>query len=560
LTLFHRTVEIALSLRRNPLLRILFAALGITTLFLFWLITPAVLPSHSAFYHWSGTARSFYVPIALDFIVFWLLLTLLLWIARFPGRLRVLTWGGLLLFGPWIVLSNLKVLLLPLVNNFIFFSPSWTRVVAGILFLIAIFSTTLFTMRWRSAYAARFERVISSATTILICTGIFGCYMLCKLAYYGWQASSVTDGYKLHHVAKTATIQPHRIVWIIFDELSHDQVYEHRFRGLQLPAFDALAKEATVFSNVVPIDIHTEVVIPGLLTGIPVDKIQPSASGQLSVHNAKSGNWQIFNQHDTVFQDALNAGYSTGVVGVFNPYCRLLPGVLNNCYWIENQVPRSGTVLSNMLAPAFVFLNSFAKMAVAFFPSNVRISAVARFPILAGTRERSAVLHIEDFQDLYAASDRLLRDRSADFIFLHLPIPHPAGIYNRATAKLTTSPSTYIDNLALTDKCLAGLRAALEQTGQWDSSTVIIMGDHSWRSKQIWKTDPTTWSAEEEQASHGGQYDPRPAYIVKLAGQTTGTRIDTSFQAVNTRKLFDELLAHQINTPADLSTWSESLH
>jgi hypothetical protein len=167
--------------------------------------------------------------------------------------------------------------------------------------------------------------------------------------------------------------------------------------------------------------------------------------------------------------------------------------------------------------------------------------------------------HIKDYEDLYAASQKLLRDPSAGFILLHLPIPHPGGIYNRATGKLTTSSSTYIDNLALTDKCLAGLRATLEQTGQWDSSTVVIMGDHGWRTTQIWI--PTTlWSAEEQKASLGGHYDPRPVYIVKLPGQTTGTRIDTRYSTVNTRKLFDAILAHKITTPAELSTWAQNVH
>jgi hypothetical protein len=65
---------------------------------------------------------------------------------------------------------------------------------------------------------------------------------------------------------------------------------------------------------------------------------------------------------------------------------------------------------------------------------------------------------------------------------------------------------------------------------------------------------------EDELASHGGQYDPRPVYLVKLPNQTTAARIDEPFHTVNTRKLFDALMAHQIQTPADLAAWSHSAH
>ena len=170
-------------------------------------------------------------------------------------------------------------------------------------------------------------------------------------------------------------------------------------------------------------------------------------------------------------------------------------------------------------------------------------------------------MHIDDYLDLNAATQKLLRDPSYSFVLLHLPVPHPWGIYNRHTGKFTVTGSSYIDNLALADKCLAVIRQTLEQTGQWDSSTIVVMGDHSWRTKQLWHLSKPgyAWAAEDDVASRGGQYDPRPAYLIKLPGQTTGDRIDTPYATVNTRKLFDAIMAHRINTPADLAAWVHSL-
>jgi hypothetical protein len=167
---------------------------------------------------------------------------------------------------------------------------------------------------------------------------------------------------------------------------------------------------------------------------------------------------------------------------------------------------------------------------------------------------------IDDYLDLETHSQELLRDRSYGFVLLHLPVPHPRGIYDRHTGKFTTAnSSSYNDNLALANKCLAGIRQTLEQTGQWDSSTVIVMGDHSWRTKQLWKPF-NVWTQEDELASHGGQYDPRPVYLVKLPSQTAAAHIDAPFHTVNTRNLFDAIMTHQINTPTDLAAWAQTTH
>jgi hypothetical protein len=99
------------------------------------------------------------------------------------------------------------------------------------------------------------------------------------------------------------------------------------------------------------------------------------------------------------------------------------------------------------------------------------------------------------------------------------------------------------------------IRQILERRNEWDSTTVVIMGDHSWRTTQIWISS-MTWTDEDQAASHGGEFDPRPAYIVKLANQRTSARIDTPFSAVKTRALFDVLMQGHIRTPADLETWA----
>jgi hypothetical protein len=78
------------------------------------------------------------------------------------------------------------------------------------------------------------------------------------------------------------------------------------------------------------------------------------------------------------------------------------------------------------------------------------------------------------------------------------------------------------------------------------------MGDHSWRISKGAGLSPEEWAATD-----GGQFDDRPAYIVKLAHQNTPARIDTQFAALRTRDLFDNLLSGRISTSRQLASWAQ---
>ena len=530
----------------NRLMRSACVALGLTTIYVIRIVDPLVDGNHIVVYHWSGRPLVLFGPIVINFLVVWAVLTLLLLLVRTPGRIRVAVWGAIILFTPSIVLEDLA--LLPS------FTPAhWARLA---LISFAVVAYSLLMLLWRPSFAERFEHVIGFASTVLQFVAISGGILFFQLARFGWQARSLNDQLPLHHsqIVPAAETKP-RIIWVVLDELSYQQVYVNRFQGLQLPTFDALANEATLFTHPIPAsipidtNIRTEKILPSLLTGKPVDAMHSTPAGQLSLHNPDAGAWQPFDQHDTVFQDALGAGYSTALVGWYNPYCRLMPAVLDHCFWTfwdnpQNGMLPGGTLASNLPQPilSFVMSHGLPQSLQQFLPKD----SVDTNP------------HIADYRNISDAADKALLDRSEGFVFLHLPIPHPSGIYNRKTDQLATGSSNYIDNLALADKYLAHLRSTLEQSGQWDSSTVVIMGDHSWRIMD-WK-GASDWTAEEQSASLGGQFDNRPLYIVKLAGQQKGTRIDTPFHALGTRKLLDALFTQNIRSTEDLSTWAQRAH
>jgi hypothetical protein len=541
----------------NPgsgLLRLFLAALGFSTIALFWLLKPGVDSSQRAYYHWHHHPANLALSCAIDLLTLTAILALLLFACHRSGKLRVALWAGLLSFLPWVVFANVIAVL----QTTMVVAPK--RKQSFVLFFGALLFTSALTSLWRPSWSSRFEKVIAPAATILVFAGIFGCFLLSKLAWYGYQAGHLAGKLPLHHQQTAAIVQPHRIFWIVLDELSYDQVYDHRFPGLRLPAFDELAKQSTLFTQVKPPDYYTQIIMPGLLSGKAWDDIRTPIGGPLWVD--RSGSWTRFDPHDSVFQDALNQGYSTAVAGWYNPYCRIASSVLDQCFTafsdtIANNMVTSSTVLANAISPLYTMESIFLTP----LPYNVQV-AIQKHSQFPGASMHVASLHIKDYQALDAESTRLIRDRSAGFVLLHLPVPHPYGIFNRVTGKFdsnTSRPeSSYIDNLALADKCLARLRQALEETGQWDSSTIAVMGDHGWRAG-MWQVQQKL-TPEEVAASNGGHYEHRPVYLVKLPGQTVGVRIDTTFPAVATRKLFDGILSHAIETPEQLASWAQTVH
>ena len=529
---------------RHGLLQIALAALGLTELCCFFLIAPLLHPRHAAVYHWSGTGLRLFLPVFLDLLLVWLSIGTLLLSVRAKRLPQIIVWLGLLLLTPAIVSYNFDLL----------FNGAASRLTLRLLVSFGVGGAVLAcgSRLWREALG----RIADWTSTLLIFFGVSGVLVLGQLAWAGGQARGLNRRPELH-ARETAPppAKEGRIVWIIFDELSYQQVYERRFRGLSLPAFDALAAQSNVFTQTVPAGVFTDIVLPSLMSGRKIDVVRSSASGALSTHDPRSGMWQAFDSRDTVFEDALRSGYSTAVAGWYMPYCRILPGVLDGCSWsydipVKNRMSSQQGILGNMLSPLL-----YAVSGSGWIPQRW----LAGFSRLQAFRTYGAEMHLEDYQNISNAADAALRDRSAAFVLLHFPVPHLGGIYNRTTGRFTTGTSTYLDNLALADRCLAHLRKVLEETGQWDSAVVVVMGDHSWRTSQV-VPDLGELQGEEQEASHGGQYDPRPVYVVKLAGQSTAVRVDTPFSAVHTRTLLDALMRRNIRSPQDLADEVQRLH
>lgn len=319
-----------------------------------------------------------------------------------------------------------------------------------------------------------------------------------------------------------------RIVWILFDELSYAQTFEQRLPGLEMPVFDQLKSESVLFSNVTPAGYFTQRVLPALFLGRIVKDIRSDLRGNLFVEFAAQSGWHRFDPNATIFADAHRLGWSDGLVGWSNPYCRILPGVLDYCYWdAEDDTPQY-TALHCALAP-------FAAQMSVFRPK-------------LGMLERE---HERNLIEIMAQAGKLIQNENIHLVFIHLPVPHPPGIFDRTTGRMRDAGS-YIDNLALADRSLGELIATLKATPDWSRTTLIVSSDHSWRVP-MWRNAPG-WTKEEETASQG-KFDPRPMLMIRFPEQSEAVQIAQPFQGIEIHSILEEMLQGKLQSPAELQSW-----
>lgn len=301
-----------------------------------------------------------------------------------------------------------------------------------------------------------------------------------------------------------------RLVWIVFDELAYEQVFGDRARDLALPNFDALRGESTVFTEVQPIGDKTVKVIPSLLSGQVVEDYRFSFDNRLEVRDAGERGFHRLEGAGTVFGDAQREGWRTAAVGWYNPYCTIYAGAIDDCYWTNRDVMDGG-----MVQGAGLWENVSRPLREA---GEEIVNPAGAAQSLCGEEVRQRT---RTYVDLQQHAARVLGTDQADFVFVHLPVPHSPNIWSRARGDFAQGcGSSYVDGLALADRELGSIMETLKSSPRWKDTTVIVEGDHSWRT-YLWR-DGVEWTREDAEAAEAarGGFDPRPAVMVHLAGQT----------------------------------------
>jgi hypothetical protein len=336
----------------------------------------------------------------------------------------------------------------------------------------------------------------------------------------------------------STTSSHRRIVWLLFDEMSYDQVFVHRWPGLELPNLDKLRAQSVTFTDVQPDGFFTEDVIPSLFLGKPIEDVRGTPEGWMIYQPAKHAPWQSFDSNRTLFADAQRAGWTTGAIGEYNAYCRILKDQLDDCWMSMPPLPdhfsRDKSTLGNVTAPLAADWQRLFRTRTPPRPAE------------------GAPTSVDALATMRAGSD-LIADDAIDLCFIHLPLPHPPGNFNRKTGRIGPGGS-YIDNLALSDQVLGALLADIAKTSNADQTTEILSSDHSWRT-WLWRNN-FGWTQEDEEASGHGHFDPRPMLMVRFPDAITPQAIDRPVPLLSMHGLIEGMVGGKIESAQQLETWA----
>jgi len=505
---------------RKNTLRILLEGCGAGVLLMLRYTWLHLAPLHVDLYHRLLPMNTVYGAVAIDLVVVCVFCAVVLWLLeRFDPDGRTLLWT---------------------VVATIFVTETWAFIVWLGYLNVHLIKPAILTVICLAAggglwYWQRplYRKAVQGLQGVLALLGVCIVWMLPQLVYMAIHPEP-RDTRKFVRVIAPVKEPQRRIIWIVFDELSQDQMLDHRQPGISLPSLDRFRSQSVMFSDVQPAGYYTELVLPSLLWGKTVTAERSDLAGNLFVKTS-THRWQPFPADQSIFALAQQAGWSTGVAGWYNPYCRTYAPWLDWCAWtLRSAIP------GNYLQGESLWWNVNAPL--------VRVESK-----LAGRKYRvpsSAEIHAADYNELMQWAHELIDDENIGFVFLHLPLPHPGGFYDRRTGRLGVSGS-YLDNLVLTDRSLGKLMQWIGETDLASQTSVIICGDHSWRVP-LWRISPM-WTKEDERVS-GGRFDPRPVLMVHFAGETAPKVVSQPFPALREHDLVGTLL-HSPMTATELDRW-----
>ena len=403
----------------------------------------------------------------------------------------------------WGLLALLPVLLFLRNLDVIPFAVPWPAILAASLLWWSLLALLLL----RSPMAG--QKLRTAGSTLLAGFAVFAVIMTWQLV----RATLWRPGPQSFTSSRpSASPQKPRLVWIVFDELSYKYTFESRDPTLHLPNFDRLRNESTLYTQMTPIAYRTTRVIPSLLLGRAVTDVAYTASNRYLVQIDEDSHWIPFDAHDSLFGIARQRGLTTSIVGWYIAYCPIFTGIANDCYWSNEDAQDRGPTLQSA---------SFA--ANLWFPLRI-MAEQALAPRRAWTDDAdwNSIGHIASVQDVQQHALHTLSTSNADIVYLHLPAPHPVAFWDRRTGKFALGGS-YLDSLDYSDRLLGQMLDILSTQPRWANATLIVQGDHSWRT-QMWRPLPG-WSAEDERISHGGEWDPRPLLMIHTPGQQSAKTI-----------------------------------
>jgi hypothetical protein len=309
-----------------------------------------------------------------------------------------------------------------------------------------------------------------------------------------------------------------RVVWLVFEQLDQGLTFETRPAGLELPELDRLRREALYADAARPPAGTRDISMPALITGRPVVAVTTAGPHDLDLTFAdgKTARWST---HPSVFSRARAFGYDTALIGWHLPYPRVLAGWLGLADWrpsLAYELTRGDTL-------GEALFNQWQSLVPPLHRRRVFAQRVAE------------------------VGDRALRtamDGRFGLVLLHLPLPQPPGIYDRATGRLTWwnftgAEAEYLDNLALVDRIVGDLRRGLDRARLLDRTWLVVSADR-WRP-----------GARRDD----GQADHRVPFLLRAPEGGRTLHVDGAFSTLATHDLVLAILRGAVIDTAAAAEW-----
>ncbi|MBZ5594945.1 MAG: alkaline phosphatase family protein [Acidobacteriia bacterium] len=461
-------------------------------------------------------------------------------IRRFASRKSQQIWGVLacvLLLLPANILSThfLGVSLESMAGNFMGHNLL-LGVVAGVLICLVV-------LRWRRPILRVVRGILLAASPLVLIFSPIACWQVVR-ARSLWSEPNASAHFLAHPAGP-------RVLWVLFDEMDEDLTFTARPSWLSLPELDRLRAESVYAAHAMSPGPATVSSIPSLITGHLVSDAQPAGYRELRITYQDAGRTRSWIEEPSIFSSVRERGLNAAIAGWYHPYGRLFGKFLAQCSWQQCVCATPFLVAENYSRRRGVWMGALGLVGrqAALFPLVQRLGVLHVGEGTAQDWEAAREQQLGDYVEIRKAAHEMIADPRLDLVFLHWPIPHPLGIFDRASGKLGTGTrSNYLDNLQLVDITIGEIRRALENSGMWENTTVLVSSDHPLRG--FWQQE-LAWDREEAAVVSRSNSGSVP-FLLKLAGQKQGLVYNGRFNAVITHDLILGVLDGKLKSPEQI--------
>ena len=309
-----------------------------------------------------------------------------------------------------------------------------------------------------------------------------------------------------------------RLLWIIFDELDRRAIFDNPPSNFSFPSLTQFASKSLAFTNTEQAGENTIDSVTSMIIGQTVFAANPKSSHQIALQVSEDPKNQIlWGQEETLFSNLSASGSNIGIAAWYFPYCRIFAESLKACkqiYLGTSQI-EDDTAFSESVLARVSSVNPFYR----------RLNAVKAFDVLLDHGTAMAT------------------DPALGFVYLHVPLPHQPTIYDAHQKQFTAlnfGRDGYFHNVAAVDVFLSRLRQAMEETDIWDTTTIVISGDHGWRA-------PPPISDLQDRG--------KIAFFIKMAQQNKGSIYNIPFSATSLKPLMLALSNGELTNIQKLTEW-----